>query len=184
MREHGVLNRILLIYDECAERLEGNKDFPMLALSRSATLIHDFVEQYHEKMEEEFVFPRFEKAGKLVELVAVLRHQHATGRTITDSVRRLCTGPTLTSDPARHSLALGLRTFVRMYRPHEAREDTVLFPAFRSVVPTREFHELGEQFEDREHSLFGKNGFEVIVQQVETSERELGIYDLARFTPE
>src|SRR6186997_713716 len=29
------------------------------------------------------------------------------------------------------SLAGALRSFVRMYRPHEAREDTVLFPALR-----------------------------------------------------
>ena len=48
---------------------------------------------------------------------------------------------------------------LRMYRPHAAREDTVLFPAFRKLVPKKQYGELGEQFEDKEHELFGKAGF-------------------------
>ena len=70
-----------------------------------------------------------------------------------------------------------------MTRPHEAREDTVLFPALRSVVTAKEFHDLGERFEDKEHALFGKQGFEGIVPQVEAIERTLGISDLNQFTP-
>ncbi len=76
-----------------------------------------------------------------------------------------------------------MRLFIRMYRPHEAREDTVLFPAFRTVVTSKEFLALGEQFEDKEHELFGKAGFEGIVAQVGTLEQTLGIYDLHQFTP-
>jgi hypothetical protein len=38
-----------------------------------------------------------------------------------------------------------------MYRPHESREDTVLFPAIRSLMTAKEYDDLGEQFEDREH---------------------------------
>jgi hypothetical protein len=70
-----------------------------------------------------------------------------------------------------------------MYRPHEAREDTVLFPAFRSLVPDKEYKELGELFESREHQLFGKEGFEGQVERVGQIERRLGIYDLSQFTP-
>jgi hypothetical protein len=70
-----------------------------------------------------------------------------------------------------------------MYRPHEAREDTVLFPAFRSVVSARELEALGDRFEDREHELFGKDGFEGIVAQVGKIEDSIGIGDLNQFTP-
>ncbi|AHF17361.1 hypothetical protein NIASO_06125 [Niabella soli DSM 19437] len=31
-----------------------------------------------------------------------------------------------------------------MYRPHEAREDTVLFPAFRKIVSRHEYDSLGK----------------------------------------
>ena len=70
-----------------------------------------------------------------------------------------------------------------MYRPHEAREDTVLFPAFRELVGEKEYDRLGDMFEDREHQLFGAAGFEGKVEEVAQLERQLGIYDLAQFTP-
>jgi hypothetical protein len=65
----------------------------------------------------------------------------------------------------------------------EAREDTVLFPALRDIVSKQEFGALGEDFEKKEHQLFGEGGFEKIVERVATIERALGIYDLAQFTP-
>jgi hypothetical protein len=69
-----------------------------------------------------------------------------------------------------------------MYRPHAAREDTVLFPFFRSVVFPKKYDALGEKFEDKEKELFGKEGFENIVDQVADLEKKLGIYYLPHFT--
>ncbi len=54
-----------------------------------------------------------------------------------------------------------------MYRPHEAREDTILFPALRKLVSKNEYDSLGEKFENNEHKLFGKGGFETMVSKVE-----------------
>jgi len=76
-----------------------------------------------------------------------------------------------------------LHLFVRMYEPHEAREDTVLFPAFRKIVSPNEYDALGEDFEKKEHELFGEEGFEKNVEEVSKLEKALGIYDLAQFTP-
>lgn len=50
-------------------------------------------------------------------------------------------------------------------------------------MSSKEFRELGEVFEEKEHALFGKEGFENMVVQVATIEQVLGIYDLAMFTP-
>jgi len=179
MREHGVLKRILLVYDEAARRLDAKQDLPPDAVRNAASIIRSFIEDYHEKLEEEHLFPRFEKAGKLVDLVNVLRGQHQAGRRLTDEVQRLAAS--ISADRAR--LAVVLRQFARMYRPHEAREDTVLFPAFRALVPGHEYEELGEAFEEREHALFGEHGFEDAVAEVAKLEQTLGIYDLAAFTP-
>ena len=70
-----------------------------------------------------------------------------------------------------------------MYRPHAAREDTELFPAFREVVGRPGYQELGEQFEDKEHQLFGERGFANTVAEIARLETSLGIADLASFTP-
>src|SRR5204863_7717445 len=67
MREHGVLNRILLIYDEGLRRLRAKEEVTPEVFHRSATLVRKFVEDYHEKLEENFIFPEFEKRKKLVD---------------------------------------------------------------------------------------------------------------------
>jgi hemerythrin-like domain-containing protein len=184
MREHGALNRILLVYEECTRRLESAaQPAPVEPLAKSADIVKRFIEDYHEKLEEDFLFPRFERANKLVDLVKTLRAQHAAGRTLTDTILQGATNDALAKDNGRRRVADALRSFIRMYRPHEAREDTILFPALRSVVSAKEFHELGDQFEDKEHELFGKEGFEGVVTQIEGIEKGLGLYELNQFTP-
>ncbi len=76
-----------------------------------------------------------------------------------------------------------LRSFYRMYIPHIARENSVAFRAFHDLVPSKEYAELGEQFEEKEHALFGQDGFDKTVDRIAAIEKELSIYDLARFTP-
>jgi hemerythrin-like domain-containing protein len=177
MQEHGVLERILLVYDEGARRIEAGEKLDLGILATSAGIVSRFVEGYHEKNEEQFVFPRLEAAKREVDLVATLLRQHERGRAVTADITRLAGGP------GGADLAKALRSFVRMYRPHAAREDTVLFPAFREVIGRAGYHELGEQLEDREHQLFGEHGFEKTVAEVAALEEQLGIGDLATFTP-
>ncbi len=183
MREHGVLKRVLLIYDEIADRLKNGKDFPPETLSRSADIIRNFIEDYHEKLEENYLFPRFEKAGKLVELVRVLRVQHERGRVLTDLIKRSANSKDIKDRAKRQGLIRDINRFIRMYNPHEAREDTILFPAFRTLVSSNEYDSLGEEFEDAEHKLFGEDGFEKMVDTVAGLEKSIGIYDLDKFTP-
>ena len=76
-----------------------------------------------------------------------------------------------------------INQFIRMNSPHEAREDTLLFSAFRGIVSANEFDSLGEDFEKKEDELFGDDGFFKVVDRVAEIEKKLGIYDLAQFTP-
>lgn len=182
MQEHGLLNRVLLIYDTCRMRLINKESFPIESLASSATIIRTFVEDYHEKQEENYLFPRFQKANQLTDLVQVLLQQHQAGRAITDQVMTLTKNTTRTTAEDEKLIKL-LTDFNTMYRPHEAREDTILFPAFRKIVSKHEYDSLGEEFEKNEQKLFGKNGFETMIDKVATIEKSLGIYELAQFTP-
>ncbi|HIJ76737.1 MAG TPA: hemerythrin domain-containing protein [Deltaproteobacteria bacterium] len=212
MREHGVLRRVLLIYEEAISRIRGAKEVPSAVIADATGIIRRFVEDYHEKLEEAEIFPRFEKAGKLNDLVKVLFVQHQAGRRLTDSILKLSKPEAPKAAEAKEEtdatmqqmyggtpllwkgkgkgpgfskqdLSSAMQTFIEMYRPHAAREDTVLFPAFRSIVSPMEFDELGEKFEDKEKELFGKEGFEKMVESVGEIEKKLGIYELSKFTP-
>ena len=182
MQEHGLLNRVLLIYDACKMHLFNKAPFPIEAIGNAATIIRTFVEDYHEKQEENYLFTRFQKANQLTDLVQVLLQQHKAGRAITDHIIQL-TKITDASDDERQMLIKLLTDFNTMYRPHEAREDTVLFPAFRKITSKSEYDSLGEEFEKNEHKLFGSDGFETMVSKVAGIEKSLGIYELSQFTP-
>ena len=181
MREHGVLARLLLIYDHISMRLENGQTFPSTVLPKATGLIRRFIEDYHEKLEEDYLFPRLVKAGKLVDLVNVLLEQHQAGRRLTERIKNFASLPTLNTSEKKELLKY-LRVFARMYRPHKSREDTILFPAFNSIVSPKEYDSLGEKFEDKENELFGEHGFEKVVEEVAGIEKSLGIYVLSQFT--
>lgn len=182
MREHGVLNRVLLIYEEIVKRIDNNIEFSAATLVDVVTIIKSFIEDYHEKLEENYLFPLFEKQKKEIKLIKTLRDQHNKGREITKQLQELIVQ---SLNPKNKALIKKLlQKFIRMYRPHEAREDTVLFPQVRSLISEEEFKKLGEKFEDLEHQLFGEDGFETVVKKVATIEKDLGIYQLEQFTPD
>jgi hemerythrin-like domain-containing protein len=182
MREHGILKRVLLAYDEVIARIRNGQEFSAQAVVDGATIIRKFVEDYHERLEENYLFPRFRKAGKLTDLVDTLYAQHQAGRRVTDRV--LAAAASLKTAEDRDRLARDLAAFNRMYAPHEAREDTVLFPELHNIVSPHEYDSLGEQFEKIERTTFGGDGFDIYVEKVTSLEKQLGIYDLGQFTPQ
>jgi hemerythrin-like domain-containing protein len=183
MREHGVLNRVLLVYEECRSRLGAQSEMPPGVLLDAASLVQKFVHDYHEVLEEQEVFPVLEQARRHADLTRVLREQHAAGRVITSRILAHSAGGFSRPDDRRTNLTALLSDFVQMYRPHEAREDTVVFPAFHALYTPKEWRALGERFEGREKEVLGDQGFERSVERVAGIERALGIEDLARFTP-
>jgi hemerythrin-like domain-containing protein len=182
MQEHGLLNRILLIYDHGRQAIASGMPPELGPLNAAAGIIRSFVEDYHEKQEEDYLFPRLKKAGQLTDLVDTLLRQHDAGRRITDQVLQLTKNPALDSTDTQRLASL-LTSFNTMYRPHESREDTVLFPAFRKLVSRHEYDSLGEEFENNERKHFGQDGFESMVARVADIEKQLGIYNLSQFTP-
>ena len=183
MKEHGVLNRCLLIYEGAIRRIETKEEIGPEVFQHTANLVRRFVEEYHEKNEETYIFPVFKKAGKLTDLVDTLLTQHKAGRAVTGQILMLSQPDTFKSAENRQKLIQACRSFIRMYRPHEAREDTVLFPALRTILKPKEVENLGERMEEDEQKVLGKEGFEKAVAQVADIEKKLGIYDLKQFTP-
>lgn len=88
-----------------------------------------------------------------------------------------------TDDEAKVSPAEDLGLFTRMDAVHMAREDSLLFPALRTLVPENRYEALGEQFEKKEHDQLGDDGFERFVTQVAELEKSLGIDECSSFTP-
>jgi hemerythrin-like domain-containing protein len=182
MREHGVLRCTLNVYSDLATRLAGKASVDLPALADAAKLFQDFGEDYHEHMlEETYIFPEIRKAGGPNErLVEVLLAQHQRGREITDYIYKVASQVKLAGH--EEALTKALSTFSRMYNAHAAWEDTVLFPAWKTMQSKARLAEIAEKFEDLEHEKFGKDGFEDAVAPISRIEQAFGLQDLGSFT--
>lgn len=187
MREHGVLKRLLLIYRDIISRLSGEKTCdPFLIYSatfNTTNIAQKFIEEYHQVLEENYIFPKFLQNQQNIQLIQTLLKQHNAARFLTAMVLQLLASQFINSTAQHFQLAYLLSLYIRMYEPHSAREDTVVFPAFHNIVSEEMFKEFGSKFEEIEEQKFGENGFQSIVQQIAQIEQALGIYDLGQFTP-
>jgi hemerythrin-like domain-containing protein len=184
MREHGILRRALLVYSEAAARLAGgHTDIPLAALGRTAILFRDFGERYHEQaLEEKHVFvPLINAGGEKAALARTLIAQHERGRQITSYISDVAKRGRLSVADVT-PLSQVLVTFVRMYEHHAAIEDTIIFPTWKQAISAHEYHERTEQFEELEHEMFGKDGFEDALARIASIEREFGLADLDALT--
>lgn len=184
MREHGLVERGLLVYEACSLRLMNGQEVPLGALETTTRMMRDLGGKHHTVMEEEYLFPRLRKAGQLVPVVDELVRQHNVARQMAGDILALVGSRDGARDEVRRrSLSTMLQQYVRMYRPHAAIEDTLVFPAFARMVPEGEYRSLTARFQDHEARLFGDHGFQELTEQAADVEKQLGLNDLSMFTP-
>jgi hemerythrin-like domain-containing protein len=184
MREHGIIRRSILVYRFSAARLRGGQSLDPKLLQRTAKLLRNFGEDYHErKLEEEYLFTAVKKAGgRAAGYIDNLLQQHRRGRDVTEYVLSVVQKGKIGSGAAE-PLSRALDGFELMYEHHASREDTIVFPAWKKTMNQKQLAEMGEKFEDIEHQQFGKDGFDDAEMQISAIETELGIGYIAQFTP-
>lgn len=183
MREHGVLRRALLVYTAAAAKLRANaSNVQPDALQKTAKLFRAFGEDYHEKkLEEQYIFPAVKQAGgQAASYPDILVAQHNRGREITEYIISVTQGAKLGANAGE--LAKALEAFVLMYEHHAAREDTIIFPAWKQTMTAKQLDEMGDKFEDIEKEQFGSDGYEDAVKQIGDIEGSLGLSDISQFT--
>jgi hemerythrin-like domain-containing protein len=184
MREHGVIRRCLLLYAAAVPRLRAKPEgIDAASLRRTGELFRTFGEDYHEKqLEEQHIFPVIRKMKSVARYADILTTQHQRGREITGYLLAVTSGSKISAAHAA-PLANALEGLVRMYEHHAAREDTIVFPAWKSNYTDKQLDELGEKFEDIEKKTFGKDGFDDAEKKISGLEETFGIADIAQFTP-
>lgn len=182
MQEHGVLSRILLIYERLLDIMEV-REVPVLdVLSRATGVIRVFIQDHHERIEERFVFRMLRDKNRLPALVDILFNQHRAGRMLVEDITALTASAAISA--SREMLKERMRQFISMYRPHKAREDTELFPVFKAALAPEAYAGFGDEFEKLERRRLGMNGFEKMTAEVAGLEAIMGINQLSAFTPD
>ena len=150
MREHGILRRALLVYQESASKLR--QSWSAVApdiLEKTAQLFRSFGEDYHEKkLEEAYIFPALKKTtGPAAVYADVLTAQHARGREITDYILSVTAAEKIASG-SMAAFIVALESFVRMYEHHAAIEDTIVFPTWKATMSDQQLEDMGDKFEE------------------------------------
>src|SRR5579863_1551016 len=162
-REHGLLNRALLIYEEFVRRLKECNTEKLRLLYSIAIIIRLFIEDHHEKTEENYIFPILIKDTKYVGIINALIKQHEIGREITDKILQLSSKNEIDTNEKDYLIKY-ITLFVKMYRYHEAIEDTEVFPKLRELLSDEQYKilseilekEEGEEEEEKEQSEYQK----------------------------
>jgi hemerythrin-like domain-containing protein len=184
MREHGIIRRVLVVYREAALRIRAKTgSVPPEPLQRAAKLMRSFGEDYHEtQLEEAHIFPPLlVAASPLAAEVNTLIAQHERGREVTDYVLAVTAKPM--DAHAADTLARMLDAFARMYEEHAAREDTIIFPAWKATLSPKQLDEMADLFEDIEKKTFGKHGFEEALEQITAIEKAIDLDPVALTAP-
>jgi hemerythrin-like domain-containing protein len=185
MREHGVIRRALLVYSELADKIRKSPaSVDAAALHKTAQLFRTFGEDYHERMlEEQHIFPIVRRMkGEAAGYPDILVAQHNRGREITEYTLSVTNASKISVQHAE-PLAQVFESFVRMYENHAAREDTIVFPAWKTNFTNKQLDALSDQFEEIEHKMFGKDGFEDAEKTISGIEANFGFTDISQFTP-
>jgi hemerythrin-like domain-containing protein len=155
----------------------------MDAMEKAAQLFRAFGEDYHEKkLEEAHIFPALKKSTNAASLyIDVLLSQHTRGREITDYLLAVTTVDKLPTASVTPFIG-ALESFVRMYAHHAAIEDTIVFPAWKEIVGSKQLDDLSAKFEEIEEEMFGEDGFEAASKRMTEIEESLGLANLGMFT--
>jgi hemerythrin-like domain-containing protein len=183
MRGHGIVGDIVQIYEAVLYRLHTNTGMPDGVLYTTADIARTYLNKYHERLEDQFLFPRFRERGVLADLAQTLFAQHIAGRKLTISILRISETDFTHDDAAKTQLERDIRLYEKMYGPHAARENTVFFPAMHEVFSCDEYERMAGAFLEMEDKLFGPNGFEHVVNKVTKIQKSLGLFELDKFTP-
>ncbi|MCB4791571.1 MAG: hemerythrin domain-containing protein [Elusimicrobia bacterium] len=169
-QQHAAVTRVVVIYNDILSRLE-NKETPPLDAYREATHIsRDFMQNFHEKMEEKYIFSRFRKPSREYDIVQVLIRQHRAGHKIVNGMLAL----SKQQNPDPDKLADSIRSFIQIYSPHKDAEDEFILPAFHLALSTENYKETWEELKKEKLKKFDDN-FKELGNSVEKIEKSLEI---------
>jgi len=177
--QHALASRILLVYELAMAKELGAVQPPMKAVASAANMLRFAVDDFHVKLEEEYLFPLFQKAGKMTDLVNTLHQQHLVARQLTDAILKTTSG----TGGQPEALSPLLMDYSRMMLAHTAYEETLLYPQIAAVAGDGEYNKLQQTLLEANKQQLGPAGFAGMLVKVADLEKMAGITGLAKFTP-
>jgi hemerythrin-like domain-containing protein len=183
-RDHGLMRRILFIYKEIICLCPATQDLPTDLIRQAAKAYQKLADDFHQKLEDEFLFPPMVKACDHAELIEVLWQQHTVDHHFTTRLLSLTSAAIFKDDSNRNETRNTICNLARMMEHHMAWEESDLFPAYFCLVSAKDYRDLSEIVARRQEQIFGCEGINALIAEIVELENILGIHHLECFTPE
>lgn len=172
-QEHRVIERIIPVMEEAANRLANGGNLSEDTFPRILDFMRVFADRCHHAKEEDVLFPVLEKNGVDTEggLIGALKDEHAEARSLVKKITEALNGH---DGEAAEEIRAAVHIYADLLRMHIEKEDITLFPLTDRTLSAQQQMQLAVIFEDLEDEAPCQGAYDHYRQVVADLETELG----------
>jgi len=174
--EHDIIERMLKVLNEAADRLEKGEPVAAELFVQAADFIQNFADRCHHAKEEDILFKLMGERGVPTQggPIAVMLLEHDQGREfrrgLADAAERLKSGDA----SAAHAVIENARNYSALLSQHIQKENNILYPMANQILSEEDQQNLQREFERVENDVVGKGVHEKYHHLVEELEKQMG----------
>ncbi len=174
--EHDVIERMLKVLNEAADRLEKGEAVEAELFVKAADFIQNFADRCHHAKEEDILFKLMQKRGIPAEggPIAVMLSEHDQGRALRQGLARAAEALKKGDTSAATAAIENARNFAALLSQHIAKENNILYPMANQVFSQEDQQHLHQEFERVEKEM-GAGVHEKYHHLVEELEKQMGL---------
>ena len=174
MEEHRAIERVLCSLERASTRLSRGEDVYLRFFSGCSAFFKGFVDSYHHKKEEQFLFPALVQNGlpKDTGPVAIMLAEHAQGRHLAQLLGTATLKLQAGDERRREQVILSATDYIKLFRQHIYKEEFLLSPLAERVIPVEQQANLGQSFERMQVEEFGEDVHEKYFGLAQRLEKE------------
>ncbi|MFQ6003933.1 MAG: hemerythrin domain-containing protein [Woeseia sp.] len=146
--EHRVIERVLDCLEEGAGRLDGGETVSTDFFLEAAEFVAGFADRCHHAKEEDILFAAMTARDMPQDTgpVAVMLQEHEQGRRYTAGFRNAAEQMKSGDAGAANDIVRNVFNYVNLLREHINKEDHVLYPMARQIIPDNAMQEVAAEF--------------------------------------
>ncbi len=142
--EHRLIERVLEALEVYAERVSCGEPAPRHDLGEFVAWLSEFADGHHHRKEEELLFKAMELHGLPPQSgpLGCMHAEHDAARQLVSEMRAYAYRPRDWDAQARLEVSSMAHDFAHLLRSHIQKEDVVLYPMARGIMPTSTIADL------------------------------------------
>jgi indolepyruvate ferredoxin oxidoreductase, beta subunit len=167
-QEHGAVMKVFSILQEISGKLEKRESQALDAFRRVLEFLQVFVDQCHHAKEEEFLFPALKKAqSRNRSLIEELVSEHEQGRIMIRAMKASVGENNRKQDASLGALVGTIEEYLRIFRNHIRKENSLLFPEARDLLPAINQERMSLEFQKLEQERIGEGRHQSFHRMIE-----------------